>query len=116
MAGVDQGELQRALGGGGGGGGAENEQKQQEAAARREMILGSVLTGEAKERRTKQRQAHRMDSRSNDCALLALLSSRRCLAPSSSRAAAAMCLTAPCLLCAPSCCLSLLFQSLALRS
>lgn len=51
MAGVDQAELQRALGGGGGGGG-ENEQKQQEAAARREMILGSVLTAEAKERRT----------------------------------------------------------------
>jgi programmed cell death protein 5 len=34
----------------GGGGGGGNDEKQQEAQARRDMILSSVLTGEAKER------------------------------------------------------------------
>ncbi len=36
---------------GGGGGGGEKQAKAQEAEARRDMILGSVLTSEAKERR-----------------------------------------------------------------
>jgi len=49
MAGVDQGELQRALAGGQGGGGGDQE-KQAEAAGRRDMILSSVCTPEAKER------------------------------------------------------------------
>ena len=45
-----------------GGGGQQNE-KQQEAEARRDMILGSVLTPEAKERCQRRREQGREEGR-----------------------------------------------------